>query len=118
MTHTAPTNIIEDPSFSNPATDTNSDLAEAVRVKVEPPKKWKVILHNDDKTTFEFVIAVLTQIFRLDPEKAFMLTTQIHEEGCGVAGLYTHEIAEAKTEETLTAAQQNGYPLIASAEEE
>jgi len=87
-------------------------------IKVQIPKMYKVILHNDDSTTFDFVILILTQIFHRTLEDAVELTKQIHVNGQGIAGApYTHEIAEEKTQETITFSRANGFPLVATFEE-
>jgi len=87
-------------------------------IKVHIPNMYKVILHNDDTTTVEFVIEVLVRIFHRSVEDAIDLTRTIHETGQGIAGSpYTKEIAEEKTLETLAAARANNYPLTATFEE-
>jgi len=87
-------------------------------VKVHIPKMWKVILHNDDTTTFDFVIAVLIRVFHKSMEEARELTQMIHITGAGVAGVYTKEIAEEKTYETLMFAKANGFPDMTASYEE
>jgi len=87
-------------------------------IKVQIPKLYKVILHNDDKTTFEFVTMVLVQIFHRSEEDAFEVTKAIHVAGQGVAGApYTHETAQEKTNEVALVSRANGFPLTASFEE-
>jgi ATP-dependent Clp protease adaptor protein ClpS len=87
-------------------------------IKVQVPKMYKVILHNDDTTTFEFVILVLTTIFHRNIEDAIEITKYIHVQGQGIAGSpFTREVAEEKTLETLSFSRANGYPLTASFEE-
>jgi len=87
-------------------------------IKLQVPKMYKVLLHNDDTTTFDFVIAVLLQIFHRDIMDAVEITTAIHETGQGIAGSpYTREIAEEKTMEVLNFSRANGYPLTATFEE-
>ena len=87
-------------------------------VHVIEPNMYKVILHNDDSTTFEFVIAVLVGIFHKTIEDAVEITKMIHVQGQGIAGApYTREIAEEKTTETLAYSRANGYPLTATFEE-
>ncbi len=89
---------------------------EAIEVKV--PKMYKVILHNDDSTTFDFVILVLTSIFHRSVEDAIELTKAIHVSGQGIAGApYTLEVAEEKTLETVLFARANGFPLTPTFEE-
>jgi ATP-dependent Clp protease adaptor protein ClpS len=87
-------------------------------IKVQIPKMYKVILHNDDKTTMDFVVAVLVQIFHKTAEEAIEVTMHIHHNGQGIAGApYTREIAEEKTVETVSYARANGFPLTATFEE-
>ena len=87
-------------------------------IKVAIPKMYKVLLHNDDKTTFEFVIAVLTRIFYKTVEEAVEITNAIHVSGQGIAGApYTREVAEEKTMETVSFARANNFPLTATFEE-
>lgn len=98
----------------------NTETIEKIdeTIKVQTPKLYKVIVHNDDKTTFDFVIAVLTGIFHHTAESAIEITKQIHIEGQGVAGSpYTLEIAAEKIAETTTLARANGFPLTATLEE-
>lgn len=88
------------------------------QTSVQLPNMYKVILHNDNTTTMEFVIHVLMRIFHRTTEDAMVLTETIHETGQGIAGApYTKEIAEEKTLETVAVARANGYPLIATFEE-
>ena len=87
-------------------------------IKVQIPKMYKVILHNDDRTTFDFVISILTKIFHKTLQEAIEITVAIHEQGQGVAGApYTREIAEEKTLETVSFSRANGFPLTATFEE-
>jgi len=99
-------------------TTTDIQLDEKIRVTVSEPKRWKVIFINDDTTPMEFVIAVLTDIFRHTKESAAEIMLQVHETGSGVAGLYSFEIAEAKAVETTNLARTNNYPLQIKLEEE
>jgi ATP-dependent Clp protease adaptor protein ClpS len=88
------------------------------QIKVFIPSLYKVILHNDDYTTVDFVIHVLTHIFHRTMDDAVQLTQTIHETGQGIAGApYTKEIAEEKAIETISAARLNNFPLMATFEE-
>lgn len=83
--------------------------------KIEPPKFYKVILHNDDSTTMDFVIEVLTRLFHRPFDEAMDIMLAIHETGEGIAGSpYTKEIAEQKVEETIAFSRANSFPLVAS----
>jgi ATP-dependent Clp protease adaptor protein ClpS len=86
--------------------------------KLKKPPLYKVLLHNDDYTTMEFVIYVLTTIFHKSEGEAFIIMLKVHREGVGVAGIYPYEIAETKAEKVITLARENEYPLLSTVEEE
>ncbi len=75
---------------------------------------FHVILHNDDYTTFEFVIEVLTRIFRKSEDEAEQITMNVHKKGHGVAGTYPREVADMKVSQVHQMAQAAGYPLRAT----
>jgi ATP-dependent Clp protease adaptor protein ClpS len=93
-------------------------LDEKIKQTLEEPKRWKVIFLNDDATPMEFVIGVLTEVFKHSQETAKQITLEIHNEGSGIAGVYTYEIAEVKSVETTALARSNGFPLQIKMEEE
>jgi ATP-dependent Clp protease adaptor protein ClpS len=93
-------------------------LDEKIKQKIQEPKKWKVILLNDDHTPMDFVISILTEVFKHTDEVARNITIQIHEDGSGVAGTYNFEIAEAKAVESTQLARASGFPLQIKLEEE
>jgi len=95
----------------------DSAVAESEE-KVEEPPRFKVLLHNDDYTTMEFVVWVLTQVFNLPEEQAFAVMLNVHVKGVGVAGVYTHEIAEMKVARTTDLAREHEFPLLATMEKE
>jgi ATP-dependent Clp protease adaptor protein ClpS len=84
---------------------------ETTKSRIKEPKKFKVVILNDDFTPMDFVIAVLVTIFKHPEADAHRLTLQIHNEGAAVAGIYSHEIAEQKGLETTNIARDNGHPL-------
>jgi len=88
------------------------------RQKVEPPKKFKVILHNDDYTPMDFVALVLMDVFNFNIQKANRITMQVHEEGKGIAGVYPKEIAWMKTKKCNKYARQHGHPFMVTMEQE
>jgi ATP-dependent Clp protease adaptor protein ClpS len=88
------------------------------RQKVEPPKKYKVILHNDDFTPMDFVIVVLMDAFNFGLEKASTITMQVHEKGKGIAGAYSKEIANMKVKKCNQIARAEGHPLKVTMEAE
>lgn len=86
--------------------------------KIELPKKYKVILHNDDYTPMEFVVEVLMDVFKKDELTATNIMLNVHNLGHGVCGIYSYEIAETKVARVMDLAQQHEYPLRASMEAE
>src|SRR5688500_11195962 len=79
--------------------------------KLKKPQLYKVLLHNDNYTTMEFVIAVLREIFRKSEADSVTIMLHVHRTGVGVAGVYTFEIAETKIRETEKLARENEFPL-------
>ena len=86
--------------------------------KVERPPLYKVLLHNDNYTTMEFVVYVLVTVFRKSEGEAFKIMLAVHEQGIGVAGVYPFEIAETKAQKVIEMARANEYPLMCSIQEE
>lgn len=85
-------------------------------VEVKKPSLYRVILHNDDYTTMEFVVDILRNIFLKSEEEAINLMLMIHNQGRAICGVYTHEIAQTKAEQVIKLARQNSFPLLATIE--
>jgi len=84
----------------------------------EEPPMYKVFLHNDDYTTMEFVVEILTNIFGNSLEKATRIMLNIHEKGTGLCGVYTCEVAETKVNTVHNLAREQGFPLKSTMEKE
>ena len=101
--------------------DTDSDFERGVvtetEKKLKKPPLYKVLLHNDDYTTMEFVVYVLQSVFHLDPTKATQVMLHVHRKGIGVAGVYTYEVAETKVNRVHDLAKEYEFPLKCSMEE-
>jgi len=95
-----------------------SDSLVLEKTEVKKPSRYKVILHNDDYTTMEFVMDILMNIFKKTEIQAFQIMMLVHEEGAGVAGVYSREIAETKVERVHRYAREAGYPLLCTLERE
>lgn len=87
------------------------------QTEITYPSEFKVILHNDDVTTFEFVIHILTSIFDKNMEEAFKITNYIHKYNSSIVGIYSFQVAETKVDEVHQLARANNFPLTATFEE-
>jgi ATP-dependent Clp protease adaptor protein ClpS len=88
------------------------------KTRLEKPKLFKVLLHNDDFTTMDFVVFILKHVFRRSDAEAFSIMLKVHNEGVGVAGTYTYEIATMKAQKTINLARAREFPLLCTVEEE
>ncbi len=100
------------------APHTGGEVKERSREKTQLPRLYRVVLHNDDYTTMEFVVQVLEQVFKKSPAEAYRIMMHVHTRGLGVCGAYTHEVAETKVVTVHELAREAGFPLRASMEEE
>jgi len=86
--------------------------------RVKKPRLYKVIFHNDDYTTMEFVVWVLMSVFHHDEASATGIMLHVHKNGFGVAGIYTRDVAETRAAKSEALARAHEYPLRCSVEEE
>ena len=98
--------------------DLESDVLTESETKLEKPRLFKVLLHNDDFTTMEFVVFVLEYVFNRTTAEAFSVMLKVHNDGVGVAGIYPYEVATMKAEKTMNLAKSREYPLLCTVEEE
>ena len=94
------------------------DVATQTRPSIARPKRFKVLLHNDDYTPMEFVVSVLEKVFGKGPSAATQIMLQIHRSGLGIAGVYVLEVAETRVATVHRMAEERGYPLRSGIEEE
>ncbi|MGB3751147.1 MAG: ATP-dependent Clp protease adaptor ClpS [Arcobacteraceae bacterium] len=87
-------------------------------LELEEPKKYKVLLLNDDFSTMEFVMEILTKVFRKTPEESEKIMLDVHNSGKSICGVYTREIALTKVSQVKTLARKANFPLKAIAQEE
>ncbi len=85
---------------------------------LDEPSMYRVLLHNDDYTTMDFVVMVLKKVFHKTQEQAEQIMLDVHKKGKGVCGVYTFEIAQTKVEQVKLLAKQNEFPLLATYEED
>jgi ATP-dependent Clp protease adaptor protein ClpS len=97
---------------------TGEDVAVKRRQKTARPQMYKVLLHNDDYTTMEFVVTVLKDVFNKNHRDAFRIMLNVHQNGIGLCGVYTNEVAETKVDAVHKRAQESGFPLRCSMEPE
>ena len=105
----------DSPSHDTGQSDTDVAVAEGKPQEALPPK-YAVILHNDDYTTMEFVIEVLRRYFSKTGDEATEIMLKVHQEGKGVAGIYSYEIAETKAKQVVDHAREKGFPLMCTVE--
>jgi len=86
------------------------------KAEVKEPSLYKVLLHNDDYTTMDFVIMILETVFYKDTTEATRIMLNVHNQGVGIAGVYTREIGESKISVVHNMARKNQYPLKCSLE--
>lgn len=110
--------MITTPKLNQEKNEGDSDVATIVKNKVALPKKYKVLLHNDDYTTMEFVIFILQTVFHKNIDEAEAIMLSVHQKGTGVCGIYTYEIAETKAQKVMSLAKSHSHPLISSIEPE
>lgn len=95
-----------------------SQIKERQKTNIREPRRYKVIIHNDDFTTMDFVVMVLKDVFFLSEENAQALMLQVHHSSKAVAGVYTYDIAMSKVRKATTMAREQGFPLRLTVEEE
>jgi len=86
--------------------------------KLQKPPLFRVLLHNDNYTTMDFVVFVLMYVFNRTETDAIQIMLQVHNQGLGVAGIYPHDVAETKIARVTALARENEYPLLCTMEEE
>ena len=86
--------------------------------RVQRPRLWRVLLHNDDYTTQEFVVFVLESVFHKPHAEAFAIMMHVHQSGIGIAGIYTKDVAETKVKATRQLAEEHEFPLLVTMEPE
>ncbi len=101
-----------------PDIEHDGDVLTESETRLEKPPLYKVVLHNDDFTTMEFVVFILSHVFLRSDLEAFSIMLKVHNEGIGIAGVYTFEVANMKAEKAMNLARAHEYPLLCTVEEE
>lgn len=98
--------------------DSGTVVETRTEKKLSRPKMYRVLLHNDHYTTREFVVAVLIEVFNRSETDAVQIMMHVHRNGIGVAGVYTHDVAQTKIDKVHRLARENEYPLMLTMEPE
>lgn len=96
--------------------DDGNLLLETAKPKLKPPRRYQVVLMNDDFTPMDFVVEVLQEFFGMDLEKANSVMMQVHRNGKGICGVYSREVAEMKVSQVNRYSRENGHPLMCQLE--
>ena len=96
--------------------ETEEEVVSETEQEVTEPPMYRVLLHNDDYTTMEFVVELLMYIFNKSLEEATRIMLNVHRNGKGVCGIYTYEVAETKVEMVHQLAKERGFPLKSTME--
>ncbi|WP_411170428.1 ATP-dependent Clp protease adaptor ClpS [Clostridium sp. MB05] len=98
--------------------ETNVNVIEKEFVDIKVPKRFRVIMHNDDFTTMEFVVAILGDIFNKSIEEANKIMIEVHKNGKGTAGIYPYDIAISKASKAMAIAKEEEFPFKLTVEED
>lgn len=104
--------------MSQPHDATQRESCLLTETDIREPRLYRVLLHNDDYTSMEFVVIVLVDIFHKTPEEASDIMLAVHEKGVGVCGVYPREIAEFRLYMVMKRSRLAGFPLLCTMEEE
>jgi len=91
-------------------------VVEETKPKIKRPPLYKVMLLNDDYTPMDFVVHILESFFGKNPEAATHIMLQVHQQGKGICGTYSREIAETKVAQVNNYSRENGHPLLCTLE--
>jgi ATP-dependent Clp protease adaptor protein ClpS len=105
-------------AMSEYSPETEEEVISETRDEIDEPPMYKVLLHNDDYTTMEFVVEILMLVFNKPPEEAVEIMLNVHQKGIGICGVYTYEVSETKVNTVHDLARENGFPLKCTMEEE
>ena len=96
--------------------ETEEEVVSETEQEVTEPPMYRVLLHNDDYTTMEFVVELLMYVFNKSFEDATRIMLNVHRSGKGVCGIYPYEVAETKVEMVHQLAKERGFPLKSTME--
>jgi len=109
---------MENDSANGYSPELEEDVISEVGDDIDEPSMYKVLLHNDDYTTMEFVVEILMVVFNKSPEDAVGIMLNVHHKGVGICGVYTYEVSETKVNAVHALGRQHGFPLKCTMEKE
>jgi ATP-dependent Clp protease adaptor protein ClpS len=109
---------MENDSMNGYDSELEEEVISETGEEIDEPSMYKVLLHNDDYTTMEFVVEILMLVFNKSPEEAVKIMLNVHHKGIGVCGVFSYEISETKVKTVNALAMQNGFPLKCTMEKE
>ena len=98
--------------------EVEEEVTDETKDEVREPSMFRVLLHNDDYTTMEFVVEILIIVFNKSPEEAVEIMLNVHRKGIGICGVYTYEVSETKVNTVHVLAREKGFPLKCTMEKE
>ncbi len=98
--------------------EVEEEVISETKDEVREPSMYRVLLHNDDYTTMEFVVEILIIVFNKSPEESVEIMLNVHRKGIGICGVYTYEVSETKVNTVHVLARENGFPLECTMEKE
>lgn len=93
------------------------ETREKTRINIREPKHFRVIMHNDDFTSMDFVVGILIDIFHKDEAEAQRLMLMVHKSGRAAVGAYPYDIAVTKVQAAMSRAKEEGFPFRMTVEE-
>ena len=97
--------------------DEKVNMKEKIGMDIKEPNKYKVIIHNDDYTSMDFVIQVLVGVFKKQVVEATKIMFDVHKKGSGIAGIYSYDVGITKISQTMDMCEESGFPLKLTLEE-
>ncbi len=98
--------------------DDEINVKEKVEIKIKKPSNYRVIIHNDDYTSMEFVVQVLVGVFKKQVVEATKIMFDVHKKGSGIAGTYSYDMGITKIAQAIDMSEESGFPLKLTLEEE